>query len=83
MGDYEDKVCTNTFSDTILVEFIDTASRNLDEAKLEPRYGRPSPEILAERAREAARFLAELEKIASKNKEAKKPLSNDDEKGKE
>jgi len=74
MDDNEDEACTNTFSDAILVEFTDTASRNLEEAKREPRLGRPSPEILEERAREAARFLEELER---EKKSKEKPLDDD------
>jgi hypothetical protein len=62
MNEKQSERLTNTYSEAILVEFTSTESRNLDEARLEPRYGRPSPEILAERAREAAQFLAELEK---------------------
>ncbi len=65
MNDNKDERCTNTYSEAILVEFTSTESRNLEEANKEPRFGRPSPEILAERAREAAEFLAELEREAN------------------
>lgn len=64
MSERKDGCAGNTFSESILYEFTSTESRPLDEARREPRFGGPPPEVLEERAREAARIREEEERNA-------------------
>jgi hypothetical protein len=64
MSDKDGRIAKNTFFEGILVEFSTEGIPITEEVKSRPRLGGPSPEVLEERAREAKRFLAELEREA-------------------